>query len=123
MGVEFRIESKIVVLSVFGRAEASRQGKSWSVLVREAAEALGSPVLLLCKLEPGVEIPPYALGAGAREALGIMSLFRAVAMVATDEREQAMLRASAVAVAPRYPLRLFADEDEARAWLLQFAPA
>src|SRR5690606_29422564 len=122
MGVELRIESNIVVLNVFGRAELSRQGKSWSDRVREAAEAIGSPVLLLCKVEPGVDLPPVALGAGAREALSIVPLLRAVAMVAAEEREQAMLRATAVAIRPHYPLRLFADEDEARAWLLQFAP-
>lgn len=120
MGVEFRIESNIVVLTVFGRAELARQGKSWSDRVRDAAEALGTPILLICKLEPGVEIPSFVLGAGAREAVSIASTFRAVAMVAEGEREQAMLRASVVAVAPSYPVRLFRNEAEARAWLSQF---
>lgn len=123
MGVDCRIETGIVTLRVFGRADLLGLRKSWTEKVREAAEHVGPPILLLVKLEPDLELPSVVLGAGVRDTFGILPLLRAVAMVATHERKQAMLRASVVAVAPQQPVRLFSDEEEARAWLLSFKEA
>jgi len=120
MGVDCRIESGIVVLDVFGRADMLGLEKRWPDKVREAAAIVGPPILLLVKLAPGMELPTVALGGGIRDALSIAPLLRAVAMVATHEREQAILRAAVVAVAPQHPIRLFANEEEARAWLSTF---
>lgn len=118
LGAEVRIERELVRLKISGRrADSFRQGPSWTDAIREASEREKKPVLLLCTLEAGVEIPISLVAAGARQTVPVVPLLRAVAVVVPGERERAMIRAAVMAVGASYPVELFECEDEALLWL------
>lgn len=116
MGVEIRTEADVVTVRMYGRVDASQNGSSWIDHVHAVAERYGK-ARILCVFEPDLDLPMIHLAAGSRKTIAILPLIRATAMVASGERQRAMLRASALAVGPRHPTELFRDETSARVWL------